>query len=50
MIYLLSAIGLTSLVLGCMGYIMERPRKTKYKRLPEPRRKKTIEYLTQPEQ
>ena len=39
MIYILGALGLTSLVLGAMGYLMDRQRRA----LPEPKRKEAGE-------
>lgn len=44
MIYVLSALGLTSLVLGCMGYLVERPRKVRHRRLPEPKVRGITDY------
>ena len=34
MIYILGTLGLTSLVLGAMGYLMDRPRKRERRALP----------------
>ena len=43
MIYILGALGLTSLVLGAMGYLMDRPRKRERRARPEPKRKEAGE-------
>ena len=43
MLYLLTALGLSCLVLGAMGYIVDRPPKRERRALPEPRRKEVEE-------
>ena len=51
MIYILGTLGLTSLVLGAMGYLMDRPRKRERRALPEPKRREGgVDYLHNPDQ